>query len=81
MQSPGVSGLFAVHAALEALLDGTALVPARSANGVITVDVRGMTESLEVTGRLPRQLQRRRGLRHAGEQARHRRPQPAPRSG
>ncbi len=54
MQSPGVSGMFGVHAALETLLDATSLVPTRSADGVITVDVRGMTESLEVTGRLPR---------------------------
>jgi catecholate siderophore receptor len=53
MQSPGVSGMVTLDGALEALLDGTALVAASRANGVITVDVRGLSESLQVTGRLP----------------------------
>ncbi len=54
MQSPGVSGTFSVTAALAALLDGTALVGTPQANGSIVIDVQGVRESLEVTGRLPR---------------------------
>lgn len=53
LQSPGVSGLATLDGALDALLDGTALVVTNRANGVITVDVRGLSESLQVRGRLP----------------------------
>ena len=51
MESPGVSGTYAIDAALEALLDGTALAATRSGS-TITIDVRGVRESVEVTGRL-----------------------------
>jgi catecholate siderophore receptor len=54
MQSPGVSGVFTIPAALAVLLDGTALAATPQANGVITIDVRGVRESVEVTGQLPR---------------------------
>ncbi len=53
MQSPGVSGMATLDGALEALLDGTALVVTGRASGVITVDLRGVSESVQVTGRLP----------------------------
>ena len=54
MQSPGVSGMFSVQAALEALLEGTSLAGTRTASGAMAIDVVGLRESLEVTGRLPR---------------------------
>jgi catecholate siderophore receptor len=54
MQSPGVSGTFGVSDALAVLLDGTSLAGTAQANGSIVVDVAGVHESLEVTGRLPR---------------------------
>jgi len=54
MQSPGVSGMFSVPAALAALLEGTSLAGTRTATGAIAIDVAGLRESLEVTGRLPR---------------------------
>jgi hypothetical protein len=53
MQSPGVSGMVTLDAALDAVLDGTSLVAVSRANGVITVDLRGLAESVQVTGRLP----------------------------
>jgi len=53
MYSPGVSGLASIDAALTALLDGTTLEFSPVGNGVITADLRGVSESLEVTGRLP----------------------------
>ena len=54
MTSPGVSGTYTLDAALEALLDGTSLAATRTDGGAISIDVRGVRESLEVTGRLPR---------------------------
>jgi catecholate siderophore receptor len=54
MESPGVSGTFTVQAALDALLEGTSLSGTRTDNGSIVVDVQGLRQSLEVTGRLPR---------------------------
>ena len=53
MQSPGVSGMVTLDAALDAVLDGTSLVAVSRANGIITVDLRGVTEAVQVTGRLP----------------------------
>ena len=53
MHSPGVSGVFDLASALERLLDGTSLM-ATYAGSVITVEVRGARESVEVTGQLPR---------------------------
>jgi catecholate siderophore receptor len=53
MHSPGVSGVFDLSSALERLLDGTSLM-ATYAGSVITVEVRGARESVEVTGQLPR---------------------------
>jgi len=54
MTSPGVSGAFTIEAAFAALLDGTALAATRRDDGVFVIDVRGVRESIEVTGRLPR---------------------------
>lgn len=54
MTSPGVSGTLAAPAALDALLVGTSLTATRTATGVTVVDVAGVRESVEVTGRLPR---------------------------
>jgi catecholate siderophore receptor len=54
MTSPGVSGAFTIEAAFAALLDGTALAATHRDDGVFVVDVRGVRESVEVTGRLPR---------------------------
>lgn len=51
--SPGVAGLYSLPAALASLLDGTSLAATRTAAG-FTIDVAGVRESLEVTGRLPR---------------------------
>jgi catecholate siderophore receptor len=53
MHSPGVSGVFDLASALERLLDGTSLM-ATNAGSVVTVEVRGARESVEVTGQLPR---------------------------
>jgi catecholate siderophore receptor len=54
MQSPGVSGTLSVADALAALLEGTALAATPQTNGSFVIDVRGVRESLQVTGRLPR---------------------------
>ncbi len=54
MHSPGVSGVFDLASALERLLDGTALMATYDSGSVVTVEVRGSRESIEVTGRLPR---------------------------
>jgi catecholate siderophore receptor len=53
MHSPGVSGVFDLASALERLLDGTSLM-ATYTGSVVTVEVRGARESVEVTGQLPR---------------------------
>jgi catecholate siderophore receptor len=54
MHSPGVSGVFDLASALERLLDGTSLMATYDSGSVVTVEVRGSRESVEVTGRLPR---------------------------
>ncbi|MGE0360535.1 MAG: TonB-dependent siderophore receptor [Vicinamibacterales bacterium] len=54
MTSPGVSGAYTIEAAFAALLDGTSLAATRRDDGVFVIDVRGVRESVEVTGRLPR---------------------------
>jgi catecholate siderophore receptor len=54
MHSPGVSGVFDLVSALEQLLDGTSLMATYDSGSVVTVEVRGSRESVEVTGRLPR---------------------------
>ena len=54
MHSPGVSGVFAPEAALTALLDGTSLAFHMTAPGSIAIEVRGVRESVEVHGSLPR---------------------------
>lgn len=54
MHSPGVSGVFEMQNALTALLDGTSLMATVDTGSVVTVEVRGARESVEVTGRLPR---------------------------
>ena len=51
MQSPGASGLLTVEAALLRLLDGTSLGFRRAGNAVI-VEVRVVSESVEVVGRI-----------------------------
>lgn len=53
MQSPGVSGMVTLDAALDAVLAGTSLVVVSRADGVVTVDLQGVTEAVQVTGRLP----------------------------
>jgi catecholate siderophore receptor len=50
MHSPGVTGVFEPEAALRRLLDGTSLV-FRRVGSRIAIDVRGVTQSVEVTGR------------------------------
>jgi catecholate siderophore receptor len=54
MHSPGVSGVFAPETALTALLDGTSLAFHMTAPGSIAIEVRGVRESVEVHGSLPR---------------------------
>ena len=54
MTSPGISGAYAAPAALDALLFGTSLAATRTATGVVVIDIAGVRESVEVTGRLPR---------------------------
>ena len=54
MYSPGVSGVFAPQEALTALLDGTSLAFHMTAPGSIAIEVRGVRESVEVHGSLPR---------------------------
>ena len=53
MHSPGVSGVFTPQEALTALLDGTSLAFQVTAPGSITIEVRGVRESVEVRGSLP----------------------------
>jgi catecholate siderophore receptor len=53
MQSPGVSGVYSAQGALAAILEGTSLGFRQSAPSVFTIEVRGVTESVEVTGRIP----------------------------
>jgi catecholate siderophore receptor len=52
IQSPGVDGLFTVDQALGRLLTGTS-VRYSVANGVVTLDVGGVTEFIAVTGEVP----------------------------
>jgi catecholate siderophore receptor len=54
MHSPGVSGVFDIPSALERVLDGTSLMATYSSSSVVTIEVRGARESVEVTGQLPR---------------------------
>jgi catecholate siderophore receptor len=54
MHSPGVSGMFTPQEALTRLLDGTSLMATYVSGQRVTVEVRGVRESVEVTGRLPR---------------------------
>lgn len=54
MHSPGVSGVLSASAALDQLLSGTALVAVPEPSGGIRVDLRGVRESVQVTGELPR---------------------------
>lgn len=54
MTSPGISGAHSPAAALDALLAGTSLSATPTETGVTVVDVAGVRESVEVTGRLPR---------------------------
>ena len=54
MHSPGVSGVFTLEDALNGLLDGTSLMATFDTGSVVTVEVRGARESVEVTGHLPR---------------------------
>jgi len=53
MHSPGVSGMFTPEAALSALLQGTSLGFKLTSPGVITIEVQGVSESVEVMGRVP----------------------------
>ncbi len=52
MQSAGVSGAYTAERALAALLDGTSLSFRRTSVSTFVVEVRGLNESVEVTGRL-----------------------------
>lgn len=54
MTSPGVSGTLAIPDALAALLDGSSLAATPTGDGRYRIDVSGVRESVEVTGRLPR---------------------------
>lgn len=52
MYSPGVTGTVSIDAALARLLDGTSLAFRRSGN-TVTIEIRQLRESIEVTGRIP----------------------------
>lgn len=51
--SPGVSGTFTIREALVHLLEGTSVTFRYTAPTVVTFELRGQTESVEVTGRAP----------------------------
>lgn len=51
MYSPGVSGTLTIESAIEKVLEGTSLA-FRRAGSVITVEVRRVSESVEVSGRI-----------------------------
>ncbi|MCC7125376.1 MAG: TonB-dependent siderophore receptor [Acidobacteria bacterium] len=53
MDSPGVSGTFTMQAALERLLDGTSLAATMQPGSLVRIEVRRMSESVQVTGQLP----------------------------
>ena len=51
--SPGVSGTFTIQEALQHLVEGTSLTFRFTAPTAVTFELRGRTESVEVTGRVP----------------------------
>jgi catecholate siderophore receptor len=53
LTSPGVSGVFTTQEALRRLLEGTSVTFQFTAPTVVTFQLRGQTESIEVTGRVP----------------------------
>ena len=53
LTSPGVSGIFTVQQALQHLVDGTSVTFRFTAPTVVAFQLRGRTESVEVTGRIP----------------------------
>ncbi len=53
IQSPGVTGLFSVERALEAVLAGTNVTFRLTSPNAAVLELRGQTESVEVTGRAP----------------------------
>jgi catecholate siderophore receptor len=54
IQSPGVSGRLTPIEAMELLLEGTSVRASFAADGTVTVDVRGVSEFVEVTGQANR---------------------------
>ena len=53
IQSPGVTGLFSFERALEELLAGTSVTFRLTSPNAAVLELRGQTESVEVTGRAP----------------------------
>jgi len=54
IQSPGVSGAFTPQIAMDRLLMGTSVRATFSPNASVTLDLRGVTEFVEVSGSAPR---------------------------